>query len=52
MNAKRRKPSNVEENTIIAFIHSSPGAHLTASEIIGLRAQGLSSGILFGCVMT
>ena len=38
--------AKVEENIIIAFIHSSPGAHLTASEIIDLHAQGLSAGIL------
>ena len=38
--------AKVEENIIIAFIHSSPGAHLSASEIIDLRAQGLSDGIL------
>ena len=42
----RLSHAKVEENIIIAFIHNSPGAHLTASEIIDLRAQGLSSGIL------
>src|ERR1035437_158292 len=42
----RLSHARVEENIIIGFIHNSPGAHLTASEIIDLRAQGLSSGIL------
>src|ERR1039458_7133133 len=38
--------AKVEENIIVAFIQSSPGPHLSASEIIDLRAQGLSDGIL------
>src|ERR1035438_2475999 len=42
----RLSHAKVEENIILGFIHNSPGAHLTASEIIELRAQGLSSGIL------
>ena len=42
----RLSHAKVEENIIIAFIQNSPGAHLTASEIIDLRAQGLSDGIL------
>ena len=42
----RLSQAKVEENIIIGFIHNSPGAHLTASEIIDLRAQGLSAGIL------
>src|ERR1017187_5633698 len=42
----RLSHAKVEENIIISFIHNTPGVHLTASEIIDLRAQGLSSGIL------
>jgi hypothetical protein len=42
----RLSQAKVEENIIIAYIHNSPGAHLTASEIIDLHAQGLSSDIL------
>ena len=42
----RLSQAKVQENIIVAFIQNSPGAHLTASEIIDLRAQGLSSGIL------
>ena len=46
----RLSHAKVEENTIIAYIQSSPGAHLTASEIIDLRAQGLSSAILVALI--
>ena len=42
----RLSHAKVEENIIIAFIQSSAGAPLTASDILDLRAQGLSSGIL------
>src|ERR1039457_3509154 len=42
----RLSQAKVDENIIIEFVHNSPGVHLTASEIIDLRAQGLSSGVL------
>src|ERR1039458_5290699 len=42
----RISQAKVDENIIIEFVHNSPGVHLTASEIIDLRAQGLSSGVL------
>ena len=42
----RLSQAKVDDNIIIGFIHNSPGAHLTASEIIDLRAQGLSSDVL------
>ena len=48
----RLSHAKVEESIIISFIHNTPGVHLTASEIIDLRAQGLSSGILVALMNT
>jgi len=38
--------AKVEEGTIVAFVQSSTGANLSASEIIDLRSQGVSDRVV------
>ena len=38
--------AKVDEGTIVAFVQSSTGANLSASEIIDLRSQGVSDRVV------